>query len=105
MIEQAAGRGWDVLEFRKGSRVQARVAVKGSEVHMEVVEGPVFERHRARRVVGALLEGCGYLTTRHELGDERSQRFVERLGFKPTWSDEKYTYYMLTENPFSAKEN
>jgi hypothetical protein len=28
---------------------------------------------------------------------------VLRMGFEPTWSDEKFEYYFLAELPFSRK--
>jgi hypothetical protein len=36
--------------------------------------------------------------------DDTSRRFVQRIGFEQTWSDEDYDYFMLTALPFGKKE-
>ncbi len=79
--------GWNVVSWGKGSLIYA-----GTEIHME---GFGFTRQRVKELLGPIFEKFGFLTTRLEFDEDT--RFVDRLGFEPTWRDENYQYYILTE--------
>lgn len=104
MIERAAAAGWDLVPYRYRGEQAGLAAVKGSEIHFELTRPASIFRHAAREFLGELLKREGFLTTRCEPRDTRARRFIERLGFKATWSDGNYDYFMLTELPF-GKEN
>lgn len=101
----AAGMAqWTLSPIHIGGQVAAVILQRGSEVH--VVAAPEFRdkgymsRARIRKVLGDVLSEHGYVTTRIGKGDGTNRLFIDRLGFRPTWSDEQFTYFMLTELPF-----
>lgn len=74
---------------------------KGCEVHCVV--NPVFQcrafrRNEVRAFVAPLLAETGYLATR--ILHDKPCDFVLRVGFKKTWSDQRFDYFMLTQLPF-----
>jgi hypothetical protein len=80
--------------------------LKGSEIHFAIVSDHRLRtvlRTRTREFIEPLFERYGFLTTRVAHGRKLEQRFVQRIGFEPTWSDEKFEYYLLAELPFSRK--
>lgn len=100
MIEQAADRGWEIHRSRCGG---CTAALRGTEIHVEFARRGVIARRTVREFLGPLIEREGFLTTRVERDDQNSSDFVGRLGFAPMWSDSDYTYYILTELPFSKR--
>lgn len=104
VITAARDNGWAThpMHDRAGNEV-AFVAQKGPEVHFQVREGyrhRAIQRNRLRAFAVERMAPFGYLTTRVPLGDDVNAIFVVRCGFMPTWSDSKYTYYMMNELPF-----
>ena len=99
-IDDAVAAGWELAVSKCGG---CRAALRGTEIHVEFTRPGVINRGRVREFLGPLLERQGYLTTRVPGGDSRA-RFVTRLGFRPTWSDDEFSYYMLTELPFSRSK-
>jgi hypothetical protein len=99
--------GWsEVLHVRAGQAV-ARLMHAGAEVHFEVHpehRHRVIYRGVTREFLRPLFEQHGFLTTKVPLLDDTSRRFVQRIGFELTWSDEDYDYFMLTALPFGKKE-
>ena len=100
----AQANGWTIEPMYAGDIECAYAARIGSEVHFKVVDGfehRAIQRRRMREFVAGVQEKAGgMLTTRVPLDDKKSQLFVARLGFEPTWSDENFVYYMLTALPF-----
>ena len=101
--------GWDVVPgYVDGVHVCTSI-LKGTEIHFFVLpehrKKLAHLRRRAAEYFGPMLEQHGYLTTRvlHEHAGE--QRFVERVGFKPTWADQHFQYYMLGRLPFARSES
>lgn len=94
---------WETVPFLvSGVRVGASI-VQGTEIHFAL--SPQWRpRASARAAVRAhlapLLERRGFLTTRVLHSRQAQQRFVQRVGFTPTWSDGQTQFYMLTELPF-----
>lgn len=102
-IEQALGH-WGLVPFYVSDALAAVVMVRGPEIHLVLApqwrDKGAMTRGRIRGVLKPLLQTFGYLTTRLAKGDGTHRLFIDRLGFKPTWSDERFTYFMLTELPF-----
>lgn len=79
---------------------------KGTEVHFAISKqhrGKIISRRRIREFLQPVLDEYGFLTTRLLHDRKGQQRFIERIGFKKTWSDDKCNYFMLTELPFERK--
>ena len=93
---------WEVVPGYVDGQHAATAIVKGSEIHFGLV--PEFRRRvtrgRVREFLRPLLERRGFLTTRVLLASRDKQRFVERVGFRPTWSDGAFQYYLLGELPW-----
>lgn len=91
---------WDVLEVEGGA---ATAIVKGTEIHFAIREehrGRLIRRGNTRRFLAPLLERRGFLTTRLTIEDNERRRFIERIGFKPTWADGRFQYFLLDRLPF-----
>lgn len=99
---------WDVTPGYVDGQLVAAIIHAGSEVHFAISKahrGKVVSRRRTRDFLKPLFDEKGFLTTRLLHDRKGQQRFIERIGFKKTWSDEKYNYFMLTELPFERKQN
>jgi len=103
-IEQAL-QGWTRWSyFLPDGEIGAVIMMRGPEIH--VVLAPEHRgkgrmtRGRIQRVLQVPLALHGYVTTRTAKGNGLHRLFLDRLGFKPTWSDDQFTYFMLTELPF-----
>lgn len=110
-LAQEAAAQWGLVPYYEDGdtdKLAAVVMVRGAEIHLVVVpeyRGTGFlTRKRVRGVLEILMRNVGYLTTRTPKWNGRDRLFLDRLGFKPTWSDERFTYYMLTELPFGRKD-
>ena len=100
MIERSAANGWEVIPVVRRSEHIGTAALRGTEIHFEVRRPGAILRHAAREFLEPLIERYGFLTTRCKIGDERSRRFIERMGFQHTWNDECWYFFMLTDLPF-----
>ena len=103
---QPVAEPWAEVLHMKGGKPVARLLCCGAEVHFEIApehRGRVIYRNVTREFLRPVFEKHGMLTTKTEIGDEVNARFLKRLGFKPTWSDDRYDYYMLTALPFEKK--
>ncbi len=93
---------WEVVPGYIDGQHAATAVIKGSEVHFGLV--PEFRhritRRRVREFLEPLLERHGFLTTRILLLSQDKRRFVERVGFMPTWNDGKFQYYLLGDLPW-----
>lgn len=84
----------------------AAILKKGTEVHFAIDKqhrGKTINRRRTREFLQPLLNEEGFLTTKLLHDRKGQQRFIERIGFKKTWSDDRFNYFMLTELPFERK--
>lgn len=94
--------GWE----RKPTPVDGvDLIIGGTEVHAILKRSGVVTRRNVRAVLVPLMDDLGFVTTRVSHHDARSTRFVRSIGFKKTWADDRFTYYMLTNTPFTRKEN
>lgn len=94
--------GWE----RKSTCVEGiDLVVGGTEVHAILKRPGVITRRNVRAALAPLMDELGFVTTRVAHHDARSTRFVRAIGFRKTWADDHFTYYMLTNTPFTRKEN
>ena len=100
--------GWEVIPGYIRGEHAATVILNGTEVHLAVT--PAFRnrallfRREVNKLIAPLLERLGFLTTRIALTATAQKQFVERVGFKPTWSDTIFQYYMLSELPLARSK-
>ena len=95
---------WDVEPYVVDGQLAGVAVLNGTEIHAAVRpewRRRALSRGRLRAFLGPMVERLCYLTTRVQLGLDES--FVRRVGFKPTWADGEFQYFMLTGDPF-AKE-
>lgn len=95
---------WEVDAIEEDGELLAAVMRNGTEVHLAVApqhQRRKFSRARVQRYVKPLLEEHGFLTTRVVHGKPTEQLFIQRLGFKPTWADHHFQYYLLGHLPFA----
>jgi hypothetical protein len=98
--------GWDFVPLEEGGETLAVAALRGSEIHFAVRPDwrrRIVTRRRARAFLAPLIERTGFLTTRCPHDEPGARKFVERMQFEPTWSDERFTYFILTSLPFSKE--
>lgn len=89
--------GWTKHETSFGD-----IFTRGSEIHFD----PNHKKGSMtlaefRGIFQAMLDKYSFITTRvpHGMSDE----FTRRIGFEVTWTDDFYTYYMLTHVPFTKR--
>ena len=98
---------WDVIPGYVNGEHVCTAIMSGAEIHFAI--RPEHQRKLIRKQNTAgflqpLVERHGFLTTRIRLESSKEQRFVERLGFQPTWADSMFQYYLLTTLPFTRGE-
>lgn len=97
---------WQVVPGYIDGEVVCCAILKGTEIHFGVTPAwrhKAIQRHRARAFLKPLIEKHHYLTTRVVNDDSVKRRFIERLGFKPTWTDQRFTYFLLGKLPFEKE--
>jgi hypothetical protein len=97
---------WELIPVEADGQHAATVIAKGTEIHIAVVEGYKPKSSQRRAIHGflkPLFDRYEFLTTRVHHHRLAQKRFVQRVGFKPTWKDENFEYYMLTSMPFERK--
>jgi hypothetical protein len=108
VITAARNNGWTTHPMFDGEGHEvAFVAQKGPEIHFQVRDGyrhRAMQRNRIRAFAQERMGDWGYLTTRVPIGMDAEYVFVTRCGFLPTWHDDKFTYFMLTELPFERSQ-
>lgn len=95
---------WEVVPFVFAGGQMGTGVVKGTEIHFALLPGcrPAASVRRAvREFLQPLFERNGFLTTRVRLGQGQEKEFVRRIGFKPTWHDDQFQYYLLGALPFA----
>ncbi len=92
--------GWKLHPYAMRGELAACAITKGPEIHSAVApefRHLVIQRHRIVEFLQPILHRTQYLTTRIKIDDKARQRFVEMIGFKPTWSNSEIQFYMLTK--------
>jgi hypothetical protein len=94
---------WQLHPYVDEGQLVAVGLTKGVEFHL--LSTPLFKFRRTwvRDNLRDLFERTGYLTTRVLLTDLANMRFNKIFGFRPTWADEQFQYFILTELPFGER--
>lgn len=102
---ESALNGWELSPLMDGEKMTGVLIVKGYELHF--CPTPEFRINRAaiREALAAPFDRHGFLTTRVLLDDKDNQRFNKLFGFAPTWADDKFQYFILTELPFGERQS
>lgn len=98
---------WEVIPGYVNDEHVMTAVLKGTEIHVALVPGwkPLTSHRGAiRAFTKPLLERLGFLTTRVRHDKPAQKRFVQRMGFKPTWRDENVEYYLLGRLPFERNQ-
>jgi RimJ/RimL family protein N-acetyltransferase len=112
VFEQWAGmspgllQGWEPHGVYRDGELAGIGVVHGKEIHFAAApewRGRLMLRGVVRNFLGRLFDDLGFLTTRVQCCDQVSQRFVQRLGFEFTGSDETFHYYMLSALPYTRE--
>lgn len=99
---------WELIPAEIEGQHVATAVVKGTEIHFALVEGwrpQSCYRGAIKAFLKPLIERQGFLTTRVPHDRVAQKRFVQRLGFKPTWRDEQVEYFLLSHVPFERKHD
>lgn len=92
---------WEAIPFSQDGEIVGTALIKGCEFHCLTLPAFKLRRQQMRDFLKPLFDRFGMLTTRVEHSDILNQRFNKAFGFKRTWSDHRYHYFMMTELPFS----
>lgn len=94
-------KDWNCQIVQRNGADAYMVLTKGCEVHMaSMSHRRAITRKNARETLAPILEEHGWATTRFPLGAV-DQKLCDRLGFSHTWDDDRYSYFAMTELPFS----
>lgn len=92
--------GWSIQTAQRAGEDVAFVITRGPEIHMlSIAERRAMSRRNILRFVQPLLDVYGYAATRVPLS-ETDHRLRDALGFVHTWSDENFSYWVLTASPY-----
>jgi hypothetical protein len=89
---------WEEVRGFVGDERVATAYLRGSEVHFIVDVAwrcKAIQKDRLITFLKDLLDQAGYLTTRVQRDRYAQARFVRRLGFTKTWSDDNFDYFFL----------
>ena len=98
---------WEVVPLQLAGQHVGTAVMKGTEIHFALVPGwrpKSCQRGVVKAFLGPLISRRGFLTTRVPHHRLSQKRFVERVGFKPTWKDGNFEYYLLGSVPFERKK-
>jgi hypothetical protein len=95
-------KGWKVRVAQRAGEDVAIVITSGPEIHFVSLGGPAMTRKNTLEFLAPLIKRFGYATTRvpREVTDHKLRNM---LGFVPTWNDNLFTYWALTELPFQRR--
>lgn len=99
-------RAWDLTPLMSRGEHIGTIASRGTEVHVALKEGyrPASScRGTVREALAPLFDRYGFLTTRLQYSHRKEKAFIERVGFKATWRDDQFEFYMLGTMPFERK--
>lgn len=94
--------GWESHPVMVGQDHIGTVINKGAEIHV-AFSRPLPCRNAIRAILGKLIDEYGYVTTRVVAADMKAHSFVRRVGFKATWTDGRFIYYLLAAVPFTKE--
>lgn len=96
--------GWELIGYRPEGVLSGFALLKGTELHCQLFENSGFNRSEMREFLRPMFERHGFLTTRVPIADLANQRFNKLFGFKRTWSDSKFHYFLMARLPFSREQ-
>jgi hypothetical protein len=99
-------KDWDAIAIQDEDQHVGTLIAKGCEIHIALVEGyqPKSSKRRIiKQFLQPLFDEHGYVTTRIRHSSLKEKRFVERVGFTPSWKDADFQYYFLGVMPFERK--
>ena len=92
--------GWTIQTAQRAGEDVAFVLTRGPEIHMlSIAERRAMSRRNIAEFIAPLLDRFGYCTTRVPLA-EMDHRLRDALGFSRTWSDDNFSYWVLTRLPY-----
>lgn len=94
---------WEVFPCFQGEVLGGVALMRGTEFHCIVLPHFKLKRKQMREFLRPLFERHGMLTTKLKHADKANERFNRAFGFKRTWSDNKFHYFMMTELPFGER--
>jgi hypothetical protein len=94
---------WEVLPYEQDGELVGAAMMKGSEFHCITTPAFKLRRKPMRAFLEPLFMRHGMLTTRVHHNDISNQRFNAAFGFRKTWSDDQFHYYMMAELPFPER--
>ena len=101
---EAVFEGWERVDLPLHGAPFLAILRKGTEIHAVLApewRKRIIPKGFVTEAISGLLEHAGGMLTTRVLRDARKQLyFVRRLGFRHTWSDEKFHYFALTSAPF-----
>jgi hypothetical protein len=95
---------WEAVPYFQGDSLAGIALMRGTEIHWFALPHFRLKRKKLREFLSPLFRRHGMLTTRLAHADASNQRFNKVFGFKKTWSDSRYHYFMMTELPFGERE-
>lgn len=103
MLDQILGQ-WEVLPYEQDGKLVGAAMMNGSEFHCITLPTFRLRRKQMRSFLEPLFARHGMLTTRVHHNDVSNQRFNAAFGFKKTWSDEQFHYYVMADLPFGERK-
>ncbi|HEY5801856.1 MAG TPA: hypothetical protein VIT92_16665 [Burkholderiaceae bacterium] len=99
-IDDAALVGWTATNVHRAGELIGVVYTRGPEIHILPIVKTALTRFNICRYLAPLIEQYGYATTRVPIAETRHKLRLA-LGFVQTWADDKFTYWSLTQLPFT----
>lgn len=90
--------GWEFIEITRAGQLSGFVMVQGCEIHayrLPEFAGRWFFKADLNRVRDALIKTHGHASTKVRIENATGHRFVKRIGFKETHTDETVVHYRL----------
>lgn len=98
-------KGWTTEPVFRAGREVGLFLYRGTEAHfMSFDEKHAISRKNATHHLSKIFDEYGFVTTRVPI-EETDHRLREILGFQFQWSDEKFTYWILTQLPWGKHED
>lgn len=94
---------WEAIPVQVNGRHVGTAVMKGTEIHFALVPSwrpRSCQRGAIRAFLKPLFDRHGFLTTRVAHERPVQKKFVQRVGFKPTWRDEQVEYFLLGKMPY-----
>lgn len=97
---------WNLTPIMVDGEHVGTLANLGTEVHIALIEG-WKPRSSYRGAIRAFLQPIfdvhGFLTTKLRYSDVKERAFIERVGFRKTWADGNFQYFLLGSMPFEKR--